>query len=188
MAYRCCCARPAAHDLLRTTRSVRAPEQGQALAERIKPLLREPDAACLDAARAAHRIQGRLVLKVPGAVMPDILPPIIVAFQRRHPMVVLEIFVENSLVDVIAAGCDAVIRYGASIAKGMVSIPIGSGVQQIALAASPGYIAAHGQPGTPEHWQDATRSATSCPAGECCRGGCPRPVSPSSSNRLRGWC
>jgi DNA-binding transcriptional LysR family regulator len=136
--------------LLRTTRSVRATEQGQALAERIKPLLRELDAACLETAGSADHIQGRLKLNVPGAVVRDILPPIIVEFQRRHPRVQVEIVMENTLVDIIAAGCDAGIRYGASIEKDMISIPFGPGVQQIALAASPRYVAAHGTPGTPD--------------------------------------
>lgn len=136
--------------LLRTTRSMRATEQGQALAERITPLLRELDAACLETAGTAQHIQGLLKLNVPGAVMPDILPPLLVAFQRRHPAVVVEVVVENTLVDIIAAGCDAGIRYGASIEKDMISIPIGPRVQHIALAASPQYVAAHGNPVTPD--------------------------------------
>jgi len=136
--------------LLRTTRSMHATEQGQALADRVKPLLQELDAACQETARTAHHIQGRLMLNVPGAVVPDILPPLLVAFQRRHPAVVVDIVVENTLVDIIAAGCDAGIRYGASIEQDMVSIPIGPRVQQIALAASPGYVAARGYPCTPE--------------------------------------
>jgi DNA-binding transcriptional LysR family regulator len=136
--------------LLRTTRSVRATEQGQALAERIEPLLRELDAACLQTAGSGAHIRGRLKLNVPGAVMPDILPPILVTFQRRHPEVRVEIVVENNFVDIIAAGCDAGIRYGSSIEKDMIALPIGPRVQHIALAASPSYLEEHGQPESPE--------------------------------------
>lgn len=132
--------------LLRTTRSMRATEQGIELADRIQPLLAEIDAACRETASSADRVRGSLKLNVPGAVMPDILPPLLVKFQHRHPDVEVEIVVENSFVDIIAAGCDAGIRYGASIEKDMISIPLGPLRQQIALAASPSYLSAHGQP------------------------------------------
>ncbi|WP_417492179.1 LysR family transcriptional regulator [Maricaulis sp.] len=132
--------------LLRTTRSVRATEQGRALADRIQPLLAEIDVACLETANSADRVQGRLKLNVPGAVMPDILPPLLVEFQRRHPQVEVEIVVENNLVDIVAAECDAGIRYGTSIEKDMISIPLGPRVQEIALAASPAYIKECGHP------------------------------------------
>ncbi|OHV77166.1 LysR family transcriptional regulator [Rhizobium sp. LCM 4573] len=135
--------------LLRTTRSLRATDQGHALAERIQPLMTEMDAACFEAANSADLIQGHLRLNVPGAVVPDILPPLIVELQRRHPKVQVEIVVENNLVDIIAAGCDAGIRYGDSIQKDMISIPIGPRLQQIALAASPSYVKQHGLPGNP---------------------------------------
>ncbi|MEM5492005.1 LysR substrate-binding domain-containing protein [Hoeflea sp. AS16] len=132
--------------LLRTTRSVRATEQGRALAARIQPLLAEVDAACLETASSTDRVQGHLKLNVPGAVMPDILPPLLVEFQRRHPQVEVEIVVENNLVDIIAAECDAGIRYGTSIEKDMISIPVGPRVQEIALAASPAYMKEYGHP------------------------------------------
>lgn len=132
--------------LLRTTRSMRATDQGLELADRIKPLLTEIDAACWETASSADRVRGSLKLNVPGAVMPDILPPLLMKFQNRHPDVEVEIVVENNLVDIIAAGCDAGIRYGASIEKDMISIPVGLRRQQIALAASPSYLREHGQP------------------------------------------
>ncbi|MGI2036194.1 LysR family transcriptional regulator [Rhizobium panacihumi] len=135
--------------LLRTTRSVRATEHGRLLAERVNPLLGAIDAACLETANATDRVQGSLKLNVPGSVMPDVLPPLIIAFQRAHPAVEVEIVVENSFVDIITAGCDAGIRYGSSIEKDMISIPIGPRAQQIALGASPSYLEANGWPQHP---------------------------------------
>ncbi|AXS40148.1 LysR family transcriptional regulator [Breoghania sp. L-A4] len=135
--------------LLRTTRSVRATEQGQVLASRIQPLMTEMETACVETVHSADVVKGRLKLNVPGAVMPDILPPLIVEYQRRHPTVEVEIVMENSLVDIIEAGCDAGIRYGASVEKDMISVPIGPRVQQLALAAAPFYIEKHGLPETP---------------------------------------
>lgn len=132
--------------LLRTTRSIRPTDQGIALAGRVQPLLAEINMACRQTASSADRVQGGLKLNVPGAVMPDILPPLLLKFQRRHPDVEIEIVMENNLVDILAAGCDAGIRYGTSIEKDMISVPVGLRRQQIALAASPSYLSAHGQP------------------------------------------
>ncbi|WP_050524046.1 LysR family transcriptional regulator [Pseudorhodobacter wandonensis] len=135
--------------LLRTTRSMRATDQGRALAERIAPLMAEVRAACAETAGSAGHVSGRLKINAPGAVMPDILPPILAAFQHRHPAVVVEIVVDNGMVDIVASDCDAGIRYGASLEKDMISIPIGPRRQQIALAASPAYVEAHGFTETP---------------------------------------
>lgn len=135
--------------LLRTTRSVRATDQGQALAERVRPLYAEIASACAEIAGGAARLHGRLKLNVPGAVMPDILPPLLAAYHRQHPDVTVEIMVENDLVDIIAAGCDAGIRYGSVIDKGMISIPVGPRRQRFALAASPDYVRRRSLPQTP---------------------------------------
>ena len=140
--------------LLRTTRSVRATEQGRALAERISPLLAEIDLACADATCSATHVRGRLTLNVPGAVMPDILPPLLAAYQQRHPDVVVELFVENDLVDIVANGCDAGIRYGNALGQGMISVPIGPRRQQVGLAASPIYLASKGMPRSVEDLTD----------------------------------
>ena len=135
--------------LLRSTRSVEATEHGRRLADKIRPLLADIEAAVTEVASSRDEVRGRLKLNVPGAVMPDILPPIMSAFQRLHPHVSVEIMVDNELVDIIASGCDAGIRYGSHIAKDMISIPIAPRIQQLALAASPSYLDTYGQPQSP---------------------------------------
>lgn len=134
---------------LRSTRSVQPTDHGRRLAEQIKPLLAAADAALAEMASSAGQVRGRLKLNVPGAVVPDILPPLLSSFHRSHPAVELEIMLENDLVDIIAAGCDAGIRYGSHLAKDVISIPLGPRVQQIALAASPAYLREHGLPESP---------------------------------------
>ncbi|RVV97916.1 LysR family transcriptional regulator [Mesobaculum littorinae] len=135
--------------LRRTTRSVSTTDAGRTLADRIGPLIAGLDAARAEAAEGADRVRGRLKLNVPGAVMPDVLPPILAAFHAHHPEVEVEIVVENGLVDIVAAGCDAGIRYDDILAQDMVSVPVGPRMQQIALAAAPDYLRAHGTPAAP---------------------------------------
>ncbi|MEI4472353.1 LysR family transcriptional regulator [Frigidibacter sp. MR17.24] len=142
-------ARLGARLLTRTTRSVAPTEVGRDLAARLAPLLAETAAAVDAAMSRGGEVRGRLTLNVPGAVMVDILPPLIDGFLARHPEVRVEIMVEDRMVDAVAAGCDAGIRYGEALAQDMIAVPIGPRVQQSALAAAPGYLARRGTPAHP---------------------------------------
>ncbi|MER8436348.1 LysR family transcriptional regulator [Mesorhizobium sp. M1312] len=142
-------AEPGTPLLTRTTRSVMATEAGRGLAERVAPLLAETRAALHDAASSRQQVRGNLRLNVPGAMMPDILPPLINRFLEVHPRVRVELVVEDRLVNAFAAGCDARIRYGEHLAQDMIAVPIGPRVQQLALAAAPSYLAERGTPAHP---------------------------------------
>jgi DNA-binding transcriptional LysR family regulator len=137
--------------LVRTTRSVQLTEAGRALAERLEPVMSEARAALDDAASSQDTIRGRLKLNVPGAVMVDILPPLIDGFLATHPHVTIEVMVDDRFVDIVAAGCDAGIRYGEHLAQDMIAVPIGPARQWEALAASPDYLSSRG---TPMHPRD----------------------------------
>jgi len=132
--------------LTRTTRSVMPTEAGSALAARLAPLFAEARAALQDAANSQAEVRGLLKLNVTGAVMVDILPPLIDRFLMLHPHVRVEIVVEDRLVDIVAAGCEAGIRYGEHLAKDMIAVPIGPRVQGLAYAASPSYLARNATP------------------------------------------
>ncbi|ESQ87013.1 LysR family transcriptional regulator [Asticcacaulis benevestitus] len=135
--------------LVRTTRSVVPTEAGRALALRIAPLLAEARAALQDAASSQYAVRGLLRLNVTGAVMTDILPPLLDRFLQTYPEVRVEIIVDDRLVDIVAAGCDAGIRYGEHLAQDMIAVPIGPRTQGTATAASPSYLKAHGCPSHP---------------------------------------
>jgi DNA-binding transcriptional LysR family regulator len=78
-------------------------------------------------------------------VLPRIVPP----FLAAYPDIRLEVIAEDRFVDVLAAGCDAGIRYGERLEQDMIAIPIGPRVQRFATAASPAYLDRHGRPGHP---------------------------------------
>lgn len=135
--------------LTRTTRSTAPTEAGRDLAARIGPLLAET-AEALDQVRSRNgELRGRLTLNVPGAVMVDILPPLIERFLTLHPGVSVEIMVDDRMVDAVAAGCDAGIRYDEALAQDMIAVPVGPRFQQAALAAAPAYLARAGMPQHP---------------------------------------
>jgi DNA-binding transcriptional LysR family regulator len=132
--------------LIRTTRSVMPTEAGQVLAGRLSPLFNEARSALQDAANSQLEVRGVLKLNVTGAVMVDILPPLVERFLVLHPHVRLEIMVDDRLVDIIAAGCDAGIRYGEHLAQDMIAVPIGPSFQELAYAAAPTYLEKRGIP------------------------------------------
>jgi len=135
--------------LHRTTRSVVPTEAGQRLIERAGPALAEVEAA-LDVVNAFRdRPAGTLKLNVPVSAARLILPSIVPAFVAAYPEIRVEVVAEESFVDVIAAGCDAGIRYDERLEQDMVAVPIGPRVQRFATAASPQYLDRHGRPSHP---------------------------------------
>ena len=135
--------------LNRTTRSVVPTEAGSRLIERLTPVLSDMEAA-LDALNAFRdRPVGTLKLNVPAGVARLILPRILAPFMKEYPEIRVEVVVEDGFVDIIAAGCDAGIRYDERLEQDMIAVPIGNRVQRFATAASPEYLAARGKPKHP---------------------------------------
>ncbi|KQQ34465.1 LysR family transcriptional regulator [Rhizobium sp. Leaf306] len=135
--------------LNRTTRSVTPTEAGRALLDRLGPALSEMEAALDMAAGFRGRPAGLLTLNVPASAARIVLPQIVPAFLAAYPDIRLEIMTDESFVDIIAAGCDAGIRYDERLEQDMIAVPIGPRVQRFALAASPAYLAARGRPDHP---------------------------------------
>jgi DNA-binding transcriptional LysR family regulator len=135
--------------LNRTTRSVAATEAGARLLERLVPVLGELEAALDVVNDFRDRPTGTLRLNVPGAVSRLVLPAIVPPFLRAFPDIRLEVTVEDSFVDVLAAGCDAGIRYDERLEQDMIAVPIGPRVQRFATAASPAYLDLQGRPQHP---------------------------------------
>ena len=135
--------------LNRTTRSVAPTEAGARLFERLVPALDDVETA-IDVVNAFRdRPAGTLRLNVPGSVARIVLPAIITPFLKAFPDIRLEVMVEDGFVDVLAAGCDAGVRYDDRLEQDMIAVPIGPRVQRFATAASPDYLAARGRPAHP---------------------------------------
>ncbi|MEI5681371.1 MULTISPECIES: LysR family transcriptional regulator [unclassified Mesorhizobium] len=137
--------------LNRTTRSVVPTEAGEGLLARLGPALAEMEAA-LDVVNSFRdNPAGSLRLNVPVSAARLVLPAIVPAFLAAYPDIVLEVITEESFVDVIAAGCDAGIRYDERLEQDMIAVPIGPRFQRFATAASPAYLDRRGRP---EHPRD----------------------------------
>ena len=135
--------------LNRTTRSVSPTEAGARLVERLTPALAEVEAA-LDVVNFYRgRPAGTLRLNLSVAAARLVLPAIVPGFLAAYPDIKLEVVAEESFVDVLAAGCDAGIRYDERLEQDMVAIPIGPRVQRFAAGAASAYLDRHGRPAHP---------------------------------------
>ncbi|WP_105438556.1 LysR family transcriptional regulator [Neorhizobium sp. T25_13] len=135
--------------LNRTTRSVVPTEAGAGLLARLTPALTEVDAALDVVNRFRDKPAGVLRLNVPVSAARLVLPAIIPRFLAAYPDIRLEITADDSFVDVLAAGCDAGIRYDERLEQDMIAVPIGPRLQRFAAAASPAYLDRHGRPDHP---------------------------------------
>jgi DNA-binding transcriptional LysR family regulator len=140
--------------LNRTTRSVAPTEAGARLLERLGPALGEVEAA-LDVVNGFRdRPAGTLRLNVPVSASRLVLPAIVPPFLAAFPDIQLDVIAEDGFVDVLAAGCDAGIRYGERLEQDMIAVPIGPRQQRFATAAAPGYLDRHGRPTHPRELLD----------------------------------
>ena len=140
--------------LNRTTRSVAPTEAGARLLDRLTPALVEVESALETVNAFRDRPAGTLRLNVPVAAARLVLPRIVPTFLAAYPDIRLEVIVEDRLVDILAAGCDAGIRYEEHLEKDMIAVPIGPRVQRFATAASPAYLKRHGRPNHPRKLLD----------------------------------
>ncbi len=135
--------------LNRTTRCVVTTEAGARLLDRLSPALGEMEAALDVVNLFRDRPAGVLRLNVPAVVARFVLPPIVPAFLQAYPDIKLEVVAEDGFVDVLAAGCDAGIRYDERLEQDMIAVPIGPRQQRYATAASPAYLDRAGRPSHP---------------------------------------
>ena len=135
--------------LNRTTRSVAPTEAGARLYDRIAPMIQELDAAVADTVAATGRTAGTLRVNTIGMAAKKLIAPALGRFHRTHPDVVLDIVIDDSLSDIVAGRFDAGIRVGERLEKDMIAVRLTPDAPMLAVA-SPDYLAARGEPQSPE--------------------------------------
>lgn len=135
--------------LQRTTRKVALTEAGERFLERIQPALADLTRAVdvLNDWRSDPR--GVLRISMPRSAEALCFEPLILPFLQRYPDITLEIDSNDALVDIVAAGFDAGVRYGSVLAQDMVAVRFGQPMRTLAVA-SPAFIARYGAPEVPQ--------------------------------------
>lgn len=150
--------------LNRTTRSVSPTEAGERLLRRLAPALSEVAGALEELRDGRDRPAGRLRINAPAPAAELVLAPMVAPFLDRCPEVELEITVDTALIDIVAQGYDAGVRYEEHLAQDMVAVPLGP-PQRYVLVASPAVLARHGVPERPEDLLGKPSITTVFPSG-----------------------
>ena len=138
--------------LNRTTRSVTLTEAGAQLVAQLRHAFSDIDAALESINRFRDSPAGVLRLNVPRSAA-RLLSPIVTTFVPLYPDVRLDIATDDALLDIVAAGFDAGIRFGEHLAQDMIAVRIGR-EQRFAVVGAPDYFAKHGTPATPRDLHD----------------------------------
>jgi DNA-binding transcriptional LysR family regulator len=135
--------------LNRTTRSVSVTAAGEALLAGLTPALSEIATAVERARALGDTPTGTLRINAPGAAVQTVLAPLLTAFMTAHPRVQVELVVDNSFIDVVAAGFDAGVRFGEHLARDMIAVPLTRGTMRFSVVAAPSLLARWGTPAQP---------------------------------------
>lgn len=134
--------------LNRTSRSVTLTAAG----EDLQAALAEPFDAIGTAVEGLNRYRdepaGRISLNVMEQASSLLLVPVLPVFVERYPGIVLDIAVTNHMVDVVAQGADAGIRWGGTVPEDMVAQRLSRDIRWV-VVGTPGYLERHGVPSHP---------------------------------------
>jgi DNA-binding transcriptional LysR family regulator len=148
----------------RTTRSVALTEAGELLLARVAPALQDVADAVGAVQGLADTPSGRLRINAPAPAVQLVLAPMVAPFLKRYPAVDLEIVSETSLIDIVASGFDAGVRYEEHLAQDMIALSLGPPERYVVVAA-PELLATLGPPAEPRDLLDHPRIATVFPSG-----------------------
>ena len=133
----------------RTTRSVALTEAGERLYARLRPAFRDIDDALEDLNNFRDKPSGKLRITAGRQACELVLLPIINQFLQEYPDISLEIVESDALVDVVAGGFDAGVRFGNRLEADMVSLSIGPNMRSVVVGA-PALFERHATPQKPE--------------------------------------
>ena len=125
--------------LERSSRVVRPTAHGQALYEGSHEALITIDAALEGVRRDMGAIEGHLRLHAPTCIGAKHVHGIVMAFQRQHPAVAVDLILENRDIDLIYENFDLALRYGRPSGQNLIIRHLGW-IERI-LVAAPAYLA-----------------------------------------------
>lgn len=133
----------------RTTRSVALTAAGERLYARLKPAFRDIDDALEDLNHFRDKPSGNLRITSGRQACELVLLPIASEFLQVYPDIRLEVVESDALLDIVANGFDAGVRFGDRLEADMVSLPIGPTMRSV-VVGSPAFFARHVAPQKPE--------------------------------------
>src|SRR5690349_15612941 len=108
--------------LTRTTRSVAPTEAGERLLRAVGPALDEIDAGLAALSELRERPAGTIRITATENAAVSVLWPALERLLPNYPDVRVEIVIDYGLTDIVAERCDAGVRPGETVAKGMIAV------------------------------------------------------------------
>jgi len=130
--------------LNRTSRSVVPTDAGEALLSHLEIGFAHIRMALEELDHYRESPVGRLRINIPRDAVQLLFAPVLARFMTLYPRLQLEITVDNTLVDIIGSGYDAGIRYGESVPRDMIAMPVTRKLKWI-IVASPDYLKKNAQ-------------------------------------------
>ncbi len=135
----------------RTTRSVQVTEIGRAYYERVRTLIGEFESLEEAVKAESGQPRGRLRITAPQTLGEMELMEMLHAFRTRYPLLELDVFLADRLVDVVGEGFEVALRVttlqdSTLIARKLCDV-------RLLLCASPAYLVRHGRPQSPQELQ-----------------------------------
>lgn len=133
--------------LRRTTRRLELTEEGGALLQHARAILRSVDEAEEQMSSRRGRPAGRLRIDAATPFMLHVLVPLLEGFRARYPEVDLELTSNEGIIDLLEKRTDVAFRIGALKDSTLHARPVG--VSRVRVLASPAYLKRHGTPASP---------------------------------------
>ncbi|WP_298718055.1 LysR family transcriptional regulator [uncultured Oceanisphaera sp.] len=134
--------------LNRTTRKVHLTEAGHRYARRAQQVLDDIDDMDSQLNDLQQGARGQLRISAPVSFATRHLAPLICHFQRAHPLVSIDLQLNDRKVDIVEEGFDIALRIGHLKSSSMIAKLIAP--VRLVMCAAPAYLAQHGMPSSPD--------------------------------------
>ena len=134
--------------LVRTSRKLILTEAGEAFAAAARRLLDDLAEAERAASGEYRTPRGELLVTAPIMFGKLHVAPLVHAFLAAYPEVTVRLVLSDDVIDLVEAHVDVAVRIGRLADSDLIARQVGH-VRWL-ICASPGYLAAHGEPATPE--------------------------------------
>ena len=139
--------------LTRTTRSVAPTEAGERLVRSVGPRFEEIDAELAALSELREKPAGTIRITSGEHSAESVLWPALAKFLPDYPDIKVEVFADNSLIDIVEHRYDAGVRLGEQVANDMIGVRIAPDMR-MAVVGAPAYFAGRTPPRTPQDLTD----------------------------------
>lgn len=133
----------------RSTRSLRLTPEGESWLPFAQQMLDTLHKGLEKIQSPDDEVRGTLQIAVPSDLGRNLLLSVFQDFRRRYPALRLRILFSDQLTDVFKDPVDVAFRYGSNEDASFIALPVAPENRRV-LVASPEWIAAHGEPQTPQ--------------------------------------